>query len=177
MHFTAVCCVVSGIFELINLSDAVPLFGAMRSGAPAIAYHLLYAALFFAMGVGMWGGWRWGLRVILGTVALYTLEKGIYLMDSQLLSAQAADLTRKYQGLVSKSTVMESIKLTTYFSLTCWWAFGAYVFFRREYFHQHDPVTSTQAEKAAVDADGTAPVGEIVPLEAEPATEPPKDAD
>ena len=155
MHFAAVCCLVSGIYELFLIKDAVPLFGAVRSGPAAMAYHSIYALLFVAMGMGLWGGWRWGYRVIMGGVAFYTLDKGLYLLDSKLLDAMAADelatLMRKYRGLgvsnsmISKSTVVEMARLTTYFSLACWWGFAAYVFVRRSYFRQHDPPPTNRA--------------------------------
>lgn len=158
MHFAALCCILSGVYEVFLIQETVPLFGAMRSGAPAYAYHLLYAALYVAMGAGLWGGWRWGYRVILGVIAFYTLEKGIYLLDSKVLDAQAAQLARKYAGMISKSMVVESIRLSTYMTLAGWWAFAAYVFFRRSYFRQHDQRSTVEDKEAATIADEAPPL-------------------
>jgi hypothetical protein len=158
MHFAAICCILSGVYEVVSIQETVPLFGAMRSGAPAAGYHLIYAALYLAMGAGLWGGWRWGYRVILGGVAFYTLDKGIYLLDSKVLDLQAAGLARKYSGLISKSMVVESIQLSTYMTLTGWWAFAAYVFFRRRYFRQHDQTSTVEDETAGTGVEEASPV-------------------
>ena len=55
-HFTfrttAVLLMVSAAFELLSITAEEPLFGEIRSGVSVGIYHLVYAALFIALGIG-----------------------------------------------------------------------------------------------------------------------------
>jgi hypothetical protein len=117
----------------------------------------LYVAVFAAMGIGLWGAWRWGFWVTLGGTAFYTLDKAIYLLDEASMSAQAAQLSAKYSGLISKSMLMESARLSTLTALVCWWGFAAFVIFRRAYFF------SPAAPLLPSPTGGEKPTGEPTP--------------
>ena len=46
--------VLSAVFEMFSISSAIPLFGDVRGGLTAIAYHVLFVVVFALMGAGLW---------------------------------------------------------------------------------------------------------------------------
>ena len=128
---------ISAVVEGLSISSAVPLFGDVRGGEVAIVYHLLFVGLFFGMGVGLWAGKSWGFRfMFLGTV-LYTLDRILYLLDSQARAAEAASTLGKYEallGLEGQSLVTQVMDMTTVLTLACWWGFLLFLYFKRDYF-------------------------------------------
>src|SRR3989344_8946565 len=84
---SAVLFVLSAAFELLSLTAEVPLFGAIRGGMGVGIYQGVYAALFLALGIGLWSGKHWGYPLVLVATALYTLDKLQLLLSQQALSA------------------------------------------------------------------------------------------
>ncbi len=128
---------VSAAFELMSIASPVPLFGALRDGVGAVLYHLVYVAVFAGMGVALLRPRPWGLRMMLGGTAFYTLERGISAFDS---GAHKAELAKALEGHeeVAQLLPLESIlglgTLTTLLVVAAWWGFAAYVYVKREYF-------------------------------------------
>ena len=56
-HFTfrtaAVLFALSALFEIVGITQLVPLFGEFRGGTAALGYHLLYALLFLVLAIGL----------------------------------------------------------------------------------------------------------------------------
>ena len=133
----AVFFLVSAVLEGLSLTDAVPLFGAIRSGAVALLYHLLYTGLFFAIGAGLWQARPWGYRVMLGGTVFYSVDKILYLLDRQARDAELSGLLDDYGGfldVVDPSSVMRLMDLTTLLFVLGLWGFMLYLYFKRSYF-------------------------------------------
>jgi hypothetical protein len=131
--------VVSGIWELFCLTSEVPLFGAVRVGLVAVTYHVLYVALFAAMGVGLLIGRYWGYRAVFMGTLLYTLDKVIFLLDRRTMEAY---LKGQLKGNIEVLELLDQdslLQLTVVFSIllvACWWGFALYLYFRRDYFRR-----------------------------------------
>jgi hypothetical protein len=133
----AVFFILSAALELISITSDVSIAGRFVGGLIASFYHLFYGTLFFGMGIGLWRGRKWGLKVMLLGTILYTIEKVAYLLnkEAQLLeiervSSQFGDLV----DLVGIETILQMTNLTFLLILGCWWGFMGYLYFRRAYF-------------------------------------------
>ncbi len=144
IKFAGAFFLLSGAISLPFVTAAVPLFGAMRSGVTAIAYNLLFVALFLGMGYGLVQGRRWGYHWLLGGTALYTLDKLLWLMDKPARAAQlsAGGLMQQLEDLIDANMLDQATVnmlqqapiLMALVSLGCWWGFALYIHLRREYF-------------------------------------------
>jgi len=65
LRIAAVCFLASAVFEILDVLAPVPLLGAIRSGVAAMGYHLLFTAIFLAMGIGLWAGKPGGYGVVM----------------------------------------------------------------------------------------------------------------
>ena len=129
--------VVSAIIELISVTGETPLFGAVRGGAVAVLYHLVYVALFLALGVGLWTGRRWGYRLVFAGTFFYTLDRSLYLVDRETMEAHLMQQLQQYGeilDLIGKSSFLEMLVLATVLSVGFWWSFALYIYVRRSYF-------------------------------------------
>jgi hypothetical protein len=70
----AVFFLASAVFEIMDFSSAVALFGGVRVGAAAVLYHFVFAALYVLSGIGMWTAKPWGYQAFMTTTAIYTIE-------------------------------------------------------------------------------------------------------
>lgn len=137
LQTAAVFYLASAFFELVSITSAIPLFGAVRTGALAVLYHLSYIALFVVMGWGLWVPKRWGGKAILIGTVCYTVERSLYLFDRQ---GREADLLHAVEGhrellkMLPTSSILALTALTTLTFLICWWGFAAYVYIKRDYF-------------------------------------------
>lgn len=128
---------LSMFIEAFSLTSKIPLAGALRGGAVAVSYHLLYMGLFLAMGIGLWTARPWGYKVMLGGTIFYTLDKVVYMLD---LKARQADLAQQLQGLGDFFDMQDQGSLTMWGNLTtllliaCWWIFMLYLYRNRSYF-------------------------------------------
>jgi len=133
----AVLFVASAIFELISVTTEIPLFGAVRGGAVAVLYHLVYATLFLALGVGLLTGRRWGYRLVFAGTLYYTLDKFLYLLDRKTMEVHVMQQLQQYREvfeLIEKDSILQMIVLTTVLFVVCWWGFTLYIYRRRGYF-------------------------------------------
>ncbi len=128
---------LSALIELYTVTSPVPLFGAVRGGAVAIVFHLVYVAIFVVMGIGLVVPKPWGARAVIGGTVIYTVDKIIYLLDSKARDADLAESIRGAGGalgFVPKTSILEIMTLTTVTVVLCWWGFAAYVYLKRAYF-------------------------------------------
>jgi len=135
----AVLFVVSAAFELFSITSEVPLFGAIVGGTGVGIYHAVYAALFLALGVGLWTATQWGYFLVFVTVLIYTTDKLQFILSRQ---AMESFISRQFgiyesellsQG-ISKAMISQAIVLVTVFVILCWWGFALYTYIRRDYF-------------------------------------------
>ncbi|MHB1142790.1 MAG: hypothetical protein ACYC1T_13675 [Sulfuricaulis sp.] len=142
-HFTfrtaAVLFVISAAWELLSMSSEVALFGEIRGGGGAVVYHIVYAALFLALGIGLWSATKWGYLLVFVTTAVYTLDKLQFLlsrqtMDSYAIQMQAA-LEPQMPG-IDRVFILQVLMLVLILFMLCWWAFALYTWWRRDYFKQ-----------------------------------------
>ncbi len=127
--------VVSGALELLSPTAPVPLLGALRGGPVAVAFHLLFAAAFLAIGVGLWRGAGWTVRGVLAGAVLYSADKILYLFDAR---ARQAEVTRDLAAhpevtqLVDLSVVDDGLRLVAAATLLGFWLFVLLVVRRRD---------------------------------------------
>jgi len=127
----------SALFEGMSLTSEIALFGAVRGGAVAVSYHLLYVGLFIAMGIGLWIGSSWGYRLMFAGTILYTLDKALYLLDHQ---ARKAELQQQLHGagglleIVDQGSIFWIVDIAALASIVCWWGFLFYLYLHRDYF-------------------------------------------
>lgn len=136
---SAVLFVLSAAFELLSLTAEVPLFGEIRGGVSVGIYHVVYAALFLALGIGLWSGKHWGYPLVLAATALYTLDKLQLLLSQQALSAfvtaQMGGFEHELQAQgITEELILQAIVLMSIVVILCWWGFALYTYWRRDYF-------------------------------------------
>jgi hypothetical protein len=127
---------LSGAVSLVTAKSDVALLGAMRSGAVAICYNLLFAALFLAMGLGLITGRIWGYWLLLAGTLVYTVDRLAALLDKPTRVAYlgGAEVSKELGALIDMNTLDQGVMLTIMVSLACWWGFALYIYMRRAYF-------------------------------------------
>ena len=142
-HFTfrttAVLLMASAVFELFSITAEEPLFGEIRSGLSVGIYHVFYAALFAALGVGLWSAKKWGYALVFVTTAVYTLDKVQFILSRQAMENFIARQMSGYEEVLQSQGVdsalfMQAIVLTSIVIVLCWWGFALYTYWRRDYF-------------------------------------------
>jgi hypothetical protein len=134
--------ILSGAYALLTLTSAVPLFGAMRGGLTAVCYNLGFAALFLGIGIGLMMGRHWGYQLVIGTTALYSIDKILFIFDKPAQEAYlaASGLTGELVTLLDAPeadlvTMLNQMLITVSVTgLACWWGFALYIHLRRDYF-------------------------------------------
>ena len=139
IRIAAVCFLASAVFEVLDAASPVPLLGAIRSGAAALVYHLIFTAIFFAMGIGLWTGKPWGYGVVMTGTALYSIDKAQMLLARQtfadyIMQQFTTPTTRDIISLVPKEQVLQMMTLVYLVLVLCWWGFAFYIHLRRSYF-------------------------------------------
>lgn len=135
----AVLFVLSAVFEILSISSETLLLGAIRGGVIAGVYHLVYVALFAALGVGLWSGRSWGYPLVLVTTVVYTLDKLQFVLSRDALETLVTNQLAGYenelqlQGL-DTALIMQAIVLMSITVVLCWWGFALYTYLRRDYF-------------------------------------------
>lgn len=136
---TAALFLLSAVFELLSISSETLLFGDIRGGAVAGIYHLVYVALFTALGVGLWSGRRWGYALVFVTTTIYTLDKLQFLLSRQALETFLANQMAGYESVlqsqgIDMALIMQTIVLASMVVILFWWGFALYTYWRRDYF-------------------------------------------
>ena len=128
---------ISVLFELFSLTSEVPILGKLYGGWMAIVYHTIYGSLFGAMGIGLWTGKPWGLRVMLLGTIIYSVEKCCYLFDKEgrlTELQQIRDELGEFAEFIEPEMLLQATNLAILLILGCWWGFMAYLYLRRDYF-------------------------------------------
>lgn len=128
---------LSAAFELLSVGSRVLVFGAVRGGAAAFLYHLVYVSLFGAIGVGLWVPTRWGDRALyLGTL-LYTVDRIGSVWSKGALEASLFSQLGSYRDLlamVPMDLVFRLVLLTNVLLVLGWWWFALYIYRKRALF-------------------------------------------
>lgn len=140
-HFTfrtaAVFFFVSAVFELLAVGTPVPLFGELRGGAITLVYHLVYAALFVALGAGLWGARPWGYTLVFAATALYTLDRLQLLLSDAAMNAVVAQMQAEIGAAmpgIEMAPVSQALVLLLVLFVAGWWGFALYARWRQDYF-------------------------------------------
>ena len=135
--------ILSAVFEIFSITAEVPLFGDLRGGFVAVAYHTLFVVVFSLMGIGLWRAESWGYRAVLVGTGIYALDRALYLMDDVARSAAMAEQTRDYAQIlevVDLQSIDRMVTSVTLVVLVCCIGFAVYVHLRRDYFQgRKDP--------------------------------------
>lgn len=136
---TAVLLMASAVFELLSITAEEPLFGEIRSGLSVGIYHIFYAALFAALGVGLWGAKKWGYALVFVTTVVYTLDKLQFILSRQAMENFIAQQMSGYEEAlqsqgIDSALILQAIVLTSSVIVLCWWGFALYTYWRRDYF-------------------------------------------
>lgn len=137
LRLTGAFFLLGAVVELVGIRSRVPLFGALRGGVPGAAYHLLFATLFTALGIGLCTTRRWGYKLVFAATAFYTLDRALYLFDRDARLAEMSPAFRQYASLLgpgAQETVMNLTWWTVAAVVVCWWGFAFYVYLRRAAF-------------------------------------------
>ena len=137
----------SAVLEMTSIRSPVPLAGAVRIGAGAIAFHVAYVALFAAMGAGLLAMRRWGLWTFLAGTAAYTVERLAFAMSDATLRAYVQTETAGLSDLAGMEGIqglgdladlgglaMQTTRWMTLGMLAGWWGLAAFVWIRRRLF-------------------------------------------
>ena len=128
---------LSALFELVGITQPVPLFGEFRGGNTALAYHLIYALLFLVLAVGLWIAKPWGYHAIFIGGALYTLDKLQFLMSGNVTQEFINTIFHGQEQLlkaVGPDMVTLSLTLVVIAFVLGWWGFAYFAYLRRAYF-------------------------------------------
>ena len=140
LRMAGVMFIISAVLELFSVGSTGMLAGSMLSGVPAAAYHLVFAAMYLAVGIGLWGLKPWAYPVTLAAVALYTIDQLAFIADPASVEAWVEMQLGGMQGmagldeLVDKGQIADMARLMAMVILVCWWGFAAYVVHRRRLF-------------------------------------------
>jgi hypothetical protein len=110
----------------------------------AVTYHLIFAAAYVAMGLGLLMLRPWGLPVLLGGTGLYTVDRLALLLDRAGILASIGQSSSELQGLIlgtdglgsliDSDTIVHATRMETVVLLACWWAFAFYAVGKRRLF-------------------------------------------
>jgi hypothetical protein len=137
-RIAAVLFFISALFELLAITNGVPLFGATRSGLAGIIYHLAYVVLYAGLGFGLWCAKPWGYALVFVGTAFYTLDKAQYIVYRESVLRELMRRLGAYQDvlqMVDQQLILNALTGIAAVFAACWWGFAIYTYYRRDYFH------------------------------------------
>jgi len=140
---------ITSAYEVYSMTGAVPLAGAVRTGLIAVTYHLIFAAAYVAMGLGLLMLRPWGMPVLLAGTGVYTIDRLALLLDRAGLLASIDKSNSELQGLIlgtdglggliDSDTIVHATRLETAVLLACWWGLAFYAVRKRRLFNPPPP--------------------------------------
>jgi hypothetical protein len=141
---------LSAALGLVSVTSSVELLGEARSGWVAVTFNGIFAALSFAVGLGLFTGKPWGPQAVaLWLVATTANSLRIFLGDSAIdpqliaeLQEQITQIERLLQGQLPEAAVLVRSFETpvTLAVLAGSWGFALYIYWRRSYFENNRQV-------------------------------------
>lgn len=125
--------VISALAELANIKSVVHLFGANQSGFIAALYHVIFAAVYTGLGVGLWSKKPWGYQMLWAGSIFYSIERALYLITENESTSKYSEYGAIF-GNEGSGIISGVIQLTTVVSLLAWWGFVLYSYLHRDYF-------------------------------------------
>ena len=141
-RIAAVLFLLSAAFELVGIFSAVPLLGVFRGGFSAAVYHLLFAAIYLALGIGLWTASSWCYKLIFAATLLVTLDKLQYIIYRETILVEMMRRAGTYRQLlqaIDRQMFLQILMLVAALFAAGWWGFAAYTYFRRDYFRSSNP--------------------------------------
>jgi polyferredoxin len=130
---------LSAAFEIWSITSPIPLCGAIRSGALAITYHILFIALFVTIGIGLVVPKRWGYKAAFVGAIFSTLDDVLFLLNHNSIDAyvlqQLGGSYNYTMQTIGMNTISQVLILTTLMFIASWWGFVLYLYIRRDYFY------------------------------------------
>jgi len=142
----AVLFILSAIGEILFIVSEIPLFGEIRGGVVAGIYHVIYFALFAALGAGLWKGEKWAYSLVFVTTALETLDLLQFLFFPNTMKAYEESVLNQLSMIESElqaagvdtalalQAILQTVQITCVVVMLCWWGFALYTYLRRDYF-------------------------------------------
>ena len=140
---------ITSAYEVYSMTGAVPLAGAVRTGLIAVTYHLIFAAAYVAMGLGLLMLRPWGMPVLLAGTGVYTIDRLALLLDRAGILASIDKSNSELQGLIlgtdgmgsliDSDTIVHATRLETAVLLACWWGLAFYAVRKRRLFNPPPP--------------------------------------
>ena len=90
---------LTAAYEAYSITGGVPLAGAVRTGLIAVTYHLIFTAVYVAMGLGLLMLRPWGFPVLLAGTGLYTIDRLALLLDRAGILASISQWARWNSGI------------------------------------------------------------------------------
>ncbi len=131
--------VLSAIFELVSVTGGVPLFGSIRVGFVAVAYHLSYSALFLAMGIGLLQAKPWTYRLVVAGTLFNTLDKLVYVITPGTMRVELLHQMERFPQFLELIEIDSLLPIMTALTVSfcgCWWGFVLYLYLHRAYFRR-----------------------------------------
>jgi len=128
---------LSALLELLSIRIEVPILGVLRGGLAGGAYHLVFAAIFATVGVGLWTGAVWAPRIVYMATATYSIDRVRYVLDWTGREAELRGQLAGYPEILDAFGVDRLLTVGALLGLVfvaCWWGFAAYIYVRRGYF-------------------------------------------
>jgi hypothetical protein len=133
----AVLFFLSALFEIFSITSGVALLGAVRGGAVAVIWHLLYFSLFLGLGVGLWQAKPWGYKLVFIGTVFYTLDNVSTLFYREFMKTWLIQQLGRHADIlqfVGIELVIQMVTLMMLLFVACWWGFAGYTYLRRAYF-------------------------------------------
>jgi hypothetical protein len=133
----AVFLLASAVFEIMDYSTAIALFGGVRAGAAAFVYHFLFAALYFLSAVGLWTAKPWGYWAFMTATVIYTIDKVQLILFPQAFYdhiMRQLSVTRGIVGMIPRDQLLQYFMIVYGVLVVCWWGLALYLHMRRPYF-------------------------------------------
>jgi hypothetical protein len=137
IRISALFFLASVVLELLDVASPVPLFGALRYGAPALLVHVIYAVLYAAIGIGLWRARAWGYRAVMLGTLLITLDKAQLVLARETLYAYVMSqltVTRDIVAQIPREAFLNYVSAVYVLIVLGWWGFAGYIHLRRAYF-------------------------------------------
>jgi hypothetical protein len=133
----AVLFLLSALLEIFSVTSKVALLGALRGGALAVIWHLVYISLFLGLGVGLWRAKPWGYKLVFVGTLFYTLDKVSNLLYTDFMKAWLMQQLSRYEDiwqLIDIGIDPQMVTLLMLLFVACWWGFAVYTYLRSDYF-------------------------------------------
>jgi len=142
LRLAGVFFLLSAVYEAYTIHEGVPFAGAMREGTAAMAYHMVFTAVYVAMGLALIVLRPWGFLVFLSGTVVYVVDRILFLFDSAALHAwigqqtEGLDGLEDIGGLVDPDILVQSSRWAAMAMAACWVVFAIYVIAKRHLFNR-----------------------------------------